>query len=123
MGRYISCLVNQEYETVWKYGFATQNSEMGRIYEEFGMGEYYWVSYRLTDDGELDCEYLSEGDMEAEGDILILCRDDEKKLSQKIEQWNGENEEDNDFWEMVKAIRDFMIEFPEQDKFIFEGDF
>ena len=38
MDKYLSCLVNEEYEIVWKYGFATQDFEMGHTYKNFAIG-------------------------------------------------------------------------------------
>jgi hypothetical protein len=46
MGRYIECKINGELENVWKYVLGAQPSEMYRIYEELGVGEYHPVRYR-----------------------------------------------------------------------------
>ncbi len=45
MGRYIECKINGKLAQVWKYGFGAP-SEMYRIYEELGVGEYHPVRYR-----------------------------------------------------------------------------
>jgi hypothetical protein len=125
MGRYISCKIGEEYETVWKYGFGVQNSEMYRICEELGIGEYYWVRYSGTEE-DPQYEYVSEDEMEdVDGDILILNRQDLDKLEQKIHLLKNSTPADTDQWfiAMLETIRDFMREHSEQDQFIFEGEF
>lgn len=43
MSRYLESKVNGEWKNVWKYGFGCQPSEMFRIAEELGVGEYHLV--------------------------------------------------------------------------------
>jgi hypothetical protein len=86
MDRYIECMIDDEYETVWKYGLGVQNSEMSRINTELGIGEYHLIRY-IDDDVDIKYEYLSENHAyeDIDGDILILHRNDFKKLEMQIQ--------------------------------------
>jgi hypothetical protein len=123
MGRYINCKIGDEYKTVWKYAFAIQNSEMYRIASELGIGEYEMIRY--TDDAR-GFEYVTdEGDMDVDGDILVLSQKDIPLLQEKIELLKIANhlEENKWFIAMVESIVNFMNTYPEQETFILEGEF
>ncbi len=120
MGRYIECQVGREYEIVWKYGFGVQNSEMMRIHTELGLGEYHLIQY-----DEEEYQYVPEDEMDVDGDILILDRKDIPKLKEQIQLCKGKEKTEADQWYigMLEAICNFMVEHPEQDQFVFEGEF
>jgi hypothetical protein len=130
MGRYIGCKIGDEYETVWKYGFGVQDSEMNRISTELGIGEYHMVRHVYDeseeDDGEdVKYEYVSEEHMDVDGDVLILTRSDIERLEMQIQSLKKADASNADEWfiAMTEAIRDFIIEHSEQDRFVFEGEF
>jgi hypothetical protein len=134
VGRYINCKIDDEYETVWKYGFGVQSSEMHRISTELGIGEYHLIRYLddesdEEDDGNLKYEYVPEAPTnsvnDVDGDILILDRSDVEKLEEQIQSLKKADMTNANEWfiAMVEAIRDFIVEHSEQDRFIFEGEF
>jgi hypothetical protein len=133
MGRYIECKIGNEYETVWKYEFGVQDSEMHRISTELGIGEYHMVRHVYDEsdkDGGEDVkyEYVSEDyedHMDVDGDVLILTRSDIEKLEMQIQSLKKADASNADEWfiGMTEAIRDFIIEHSEQDRFVFEGEF
>jgi ADP-dependent phosphofructokinase/glucokinase len=127
MGRYIDCLVNGELKTVWKYVFGVQASEMGRIYHELGLGDYKYIiskEYETDNSGKtINTIYEYSKEMNyIMGDELTLTREDLKELNDWIEILKNENK-DQWYIAMLEAIRNFMFEHPEQQKFIFEGEF
>jgi hypothetical protein len=48
MGRHINCMIGDEYESVWKYRFGVQNSEMHRITSDLGIGQYHSLGHSDT---------------------------------------------------------------------------
>lgn len=127
MGRYINCKIADKYEMVWKYAFGEQNSEMYRISKELAVGEYHLIRY--TEDSyeyvsEDDCIF-SENEMNVDGDILILRKNDIEKLQQQIQRLKHSDLGTDNQWfiAMVEGIINFMIEHSEQNNFIFEGEF
>ncbi|WP_332978974.1 hypothetical protein [Microcoleus sp. A003_D6] len=130
MGRYIECKINGELENVWKYVFGAQPSEMYRIYEELGVGEYHPVRYRYEfsenekDEDDLTYEYVETRQV-AEGDILILNRKDIEELKTWLEVLKQDSEKSKDtcFISMVEAIKNFMLRYPHQEEFVLEGEF
>ncbi|MBD2183069.1 hypothetical protein H6S82_10520 [Planktothrix sp. FACHB-1355] len=126
MGRYINCFVGGEGKIVWKYGFGVQNSEMHRIYDELGIGEYKLVKDVDSQEDNLGkitnriYEYTDDW-READCDVLILTRSDIPKLEEKLAILKAES---NDEWYigMIEAIRDFTIEHPDLQEFVFEGE-
>jgi hypothetical protein len=137
VGRYINCKIGDEYETVWKYGFGVQNSEMHRITTELGIGEYHVIRYIYDDETE-ECnpnlyEYVPKdrievdenGDLNVDGDILILSRSDLEKLEEQIQSLKKTDLSEGNEWfiAMIEAIRDFIVEHSEQDRFVFAGEF
>jgi hypothetical protein len=128
MGRCIESKINGEWEFVWKYVFGAQSSEMYRIYEDLGIGEYHPVSIEYKDDEtgkHRVCEYL-ETRSGADADILILKQDDVIELSEWIEILREDSslrKKDECFIAMLEAIRNFMLVHSEHDEIIFEGEF
>ncbi|MEO0826802.1 MAG: hypothetical protein AAFX95_22985 [Cyanobacteria bacterium J06639_16] len=136
MGRYITCEISGRSQNVWKYAFGDQPSEMYRIYEELGIGEYHPVRFKSSEDGTgWIYEYLSDYEG-AERDILILNRSDLGKLKKcldvlkqdsdqwlKLLQYDVSNNQKIWFAGMVEAIYEFMLKYPQQDVFTFEGEF
>ncbi|MFB2920729.1 MULTISPECIES: hypothetical protein [Aerosakkonema] len=126
MGRYINCFVGGEGKIVWKYGFGVQKSEMHRIYDELGIGEYKLVKDVDYQENNLEkitnriYEYTDDW-READCDVLILTRSDIVKLDEKLAILEAES---NDRWYigMIQAIRDFMIKHPNLEEFVFEGE-
>ena len=139
MGRYISCKVGSEYETVWKYGLGIQNSDMYRISSELGIGEYHMIRYREPDeesDGDAaSYDYITDAPFSEEtaiddwedidGDILILNKADIVALDCHLQRLQQLPEAHANRWfvGMIAAIRDFMVNHSDQDRFIFEGEF
>ena len=126
MGRYINCKIGNKYEMVWKYGLGVQDSEMHRISTELGIGEYHLIRY-MDDESEEDLkyEYVLEDQTDVDGDILILSRSDVEKLEVQIESLKKADMANANEWfiAMTEAIRDFIVEHSEQDRFVFEGEF
>ena len=130
MGRYIKCKINGELEYVWKYVLGVQPSEMYRIYEELGVGEYHPIRYRYEfseneeDEDDLTYEYVETGQV-ADGDILILNRKDIEELKKWLEVLKQDSEKSKDtcFISMVEAIKNFMLRYPHQKEFVLEGEF
>lgn len=142
MGRYIQCQINGEFEIVWKYGLGAQPSEMYRIYEELGVGEYHPVlynykfsqneedqdgltyEYEYDDEDGLTYEYVETGQV-ADGDILILNRKDIEELKKWLEVLKQDSEKSKDTWfiAMIEAIKNFMLRYPHQEEFVLEGEF
>jgi hypothetical protein len=125
MGRSISCRVNEKLETVWRYLFGSQPSEMYRIYEELGVGEYHPFRFEYEDDQvEGIYEYLltRQG---ADGDILILDSTELEELNVYLQnlQADAEKSKETRYIAMIIAIRDFMLRYPNQKEFVFESDF
>jgi hypothetical protein len=77
---------------------------MYRVSTELGIGEYHQIN--------------------ALEDRLLLGRNDLEKLEAQIQtlQEALTDNADNRFIAMVEAFRDCIVENPEQDQFIFEGD-
>ncbi|MGB3536164.1 MAG: hypothetical protein WBA13_21930 [Microcoleaceae cyanobacterium] len=130
MGRFISCEINGQYEIVWKYGFGVQDSEMYRINTELGIGEYHRIRYlsnweheKDNDETGLGYKYLSR-DEPASDDILILNRSDVKKLQIQLKFLKNSAQLNQDKWfiAMIESTINFIIDHPEQDKFILEGE-
>jgi hypothetical protein len=140
MGRYISCKVGDEYETVWKYELGVQSSEIYRISSELGIGEYHMIRYREPDKGDngenaAGYDYITDAPFSEEiaiddwedidGDILILKKTDVIALDQHLQrlQQLPEAHAHHYFLGMIVAIRNFMVNHSDQDQFIFEGEF
>ncbi len=113
-------------EIVWQYLFGSQPSEAYRIYEEFGIGEYH----PFCDDYETDEEdgiqprykYLPTR-QGADGDILILNREDLEELSSCLETLKANESQAARYIFMIEAIRNFMLKHPHQERFTFESEF
>lgn len=142
MGRYIYCMINNEYETVWKYVLRKQESEMYRINEELRLGSYYiedhyypktsWLKTfrRLRCLKRLSQFWLNRKVLHyyPSTDLLILGRNDIPRLSRKLKrlkQINHIKKHDGDtfFLEMLEAILNFMLNHPKEERFIFESEF
>ena len=90
MGRHVYCQGNW----VWKYVFAGQSSEQGRIYEELGLGNYVFCPLSRAEDqgyskkdirqGKKEGWIDSQGYIETNGDILTLTSDDIEPLKQYL---------------------------------------
>jgi|GEM_PF-6145714 len=146
MGRYIYC----DGEYVWKYVFARQSSEQGRIYEELGLGSYsyddYGDSLTLTmDDVPALKEYLKSRNFDQlfkefielpqqyEGQTLY--HDSEGNVigeaisfGSPLDEAQREFQQTHDFYflEMIDTMVRFMEERYEssgQIEFIFNGEF
>lgn len=129
MGRFIHCRINGEWKSVWKYRFAIQPSEMGRIYHELGLGEYkYIVGKEYEKDGSGNIIKIinkySDNPIGAMADEIKLTRSDVPELNDWIEILKDEIKRDSDKWyiAMLEAIIKFMIEHPDRQEFIFEGE-
>ena len=118
MGRYIECKINGKLEYVWKYVLGGQLSEMYRIQEELGVGEYHPVPYcyefskNEEDEDDLTDEYVETRQV-ADGDILILNRKDIEELKIWLELLKQDSEKTKDRWfiSMVEAIKNFMLRY------------
>lgn len=124
MGRWIQCRINGQWENVWKYVFGLQSSEMYRIYEELEIGEYHPVRIVYSQGySQRTYEYLKTR-RGAGADILILNRGNLEELNEWIEVLKEVRLCGRDEWlvPMMEAIRDFMIEYPEWEEFVFEGE-
>lgn len=125
MGRYIICKVRSkrkrrpkyEYETVWKYVLATQDSEMHRIYDELGIGQYYLRRWLMA---EGKYEVVSSAGNGVE-DVLILNREDIKSLEEQILVLKAKGERSY-YVDMLEAICNFAHRYSDQAEFILEGD-
>jgi hypothetical protein len=128
MGRCIKSKINGDWEFVWKYVFGAQPSEMYRICEDLGIGEYHpvCIEYREGEAGKHRVwEYL-ETRTGADADILILKQDDVLELSEWLEILREDNslrKKDKYFMAMLAAIRNFMLVHAEHDEIVFEGEF
>lgn len=126
MGRSIKCEVDGKLETVWKYLFGSQPSEAYRIYEELSIGEYHPFCYDYEDDEENEVQPrykhlpTRQG---ADGDILILNREDLEALSICLETLKADGSQAARYIWMIEAIRDFMLKHPHQEKLTFESEF
>jgi len=123
VGRWIECKINGQRENVWKYVFGLQPSEMYRIYEELEIGEYHPVRFVYSQGfSQRTYEYLKTR-READADILILNRGNIEEINEWIEVLKEVRLCGRDKWlaPMMEAIRDFMIKYPEQEEFVFEG--
>ena len=129
MGRYIECKINGKLEQVWKQGFGVP-SEMYRINEELGVGEYHPVRYRYEfseneeDEDDLNYKY-AETRQVADGDILILNSKDIEELKIQLEllKQDSEKSKDRSFIWMVEAIKNFMLRYRDREEFVLEGWF
>jgi hypothetical protein len=129
MGRYICCTVYSEDKTVLKYG-SDQKSEMHRINTEFNIGEFQMIQSDIdigdNNDTGLTYKYVSgnPSEIHRDVDILTLNRSDIKKLELQIQSIRASQltTEKWLFLGVVVTIRDFIVEHPEQDEFIFVGD-
>ncbi len=93
MGRYICC----GEDLVWKYALGEQPSEMYRIHEELGIGEYTFNE---------------------EGDTLILRRSDLELLDRALRELKlTQTQSQNYFLDMIDAICDYMREHPDRGEF------
>ncbi|MEL4896184.1 hypothetical protein [Crocosphaera sp. Alani8] len=128
MGRYIECEVNGECHSVWKYRFASQESEMYRIFTELKIGEYSLLQYVLEQkENEPNYKYISiykfKEWMEIGGDRLILNRKDCEKLKIAIEKLKQSlTNKDEWYMRMLEAIVNFINKHKEQERFIFHGE-
>ncbi|MGL5080300.1 MAG: hypothetical protein ACRC8A_02320 [Microcoleaceae cyanobacterium] len=146
MGRYIECIAKEQWEIVWKYGFEPQNSEMHRIPQELGLGQYRWVGavceekqeveelaalgmtefwpMEFYEDGQLTVSYVFYIDQieKAIGDELRLTRLDFAPLGQQLEGLKQQRNYEP-FVLMVEALWNFMNAHPNQEEFFFEGEF
>lgn len=127
MGRYISCKINGQWELVWKYGFGTQSSEMYRIHEELGVGEYHpvCIQYQETPAGKLRSYAYLDTRRGADGDILILRRADIEALGEWLDILSEMCERQKDPWfvAMIEAIQTFVHLHADQEEFLLEGEF
>jgi hypothetical protein len=128
MGRCIEAKINGDWEFVWKYVFGAQSSEMYRIYEDFGIGEYHpiCIEYREDETGEHRVYEYLETRSGADADILILKQNDVVELGEWIEVLSGDNslkKKDEYFIAMLEAIRNFMLVHSDHEEIIFEGEF
>ena len=127
MGRYINCKIDGEWEIVWKYVFGAQSSEMYRIHEDLGLGEYHPVCIedRKDENGEYLYQYV-ESRSAADYDILILKQDDVVELNEWIEVLEGDtslNKKNKHFIAMLKAMRNFMLARADREEIVFKGEF
>lgn len=111
MGRSVYC--NGEF--VWKYVFASQNSEQYRIYEELGIGEYERDRKVLAEENGYDPDEVKEGIEEGwidpggympiEGDFLTLTRSDIPKLERILSarQYPSLKKEYSDFFKEYRG--------------------
>jgi hypothetical protein len=126
MSRFIRCEVDGKSRTVYQYLFGSQPCEAYRIYEEFGIGEYHPFCYDYEgaeDDGvQPRYKYLPTR-QGAEGDILILNRENLEELSLRLEALEANGSTEARYVWMIKAIRDFMLKYSYQERFAFESEF
>ena len=95
---------------------------MHRIHTEFGLGRYRQVRSERKE-GENQWIKVEAGpDDFVEGDELTLRRSDLAELEEYRAVLKEEDEESPFFW-MIEAICDFMKARPEQDVFVFDGEF
>jgi hypothetical protein len=127
MGRHIQCKINDKWETVWRYVFGGQSSEMCRIYEELGIGQYHpvYINYIEAENGlSPSYEYL-ETRKGAQADVLILRQKDIADLGEWVEVLNEISKSDQEKWfaGMVEAIYIFMLRYADREEITFEGEF
>ena len=123
MSRFIRCEVDGDSRTVYQYMSGSQPCEAYRIYEEFGIGEYLCYEYSYSkDDYQPRYNYIPTR-QGAEGDMLILTREDIEKLNSRIEILETDGSTEARYIRMVKAVRDFMLKYPHQAKFVFQSEF
>ena len=125
MSRYICCYIDGQWHDVWKYKLGVQPSEMYRIYEELGIGEYHpvGISYKTITSKFIttDSYEYQESRSGCSHDILILKKEDIPKLNLQLERLKN-NDMEKFYCDMIKSICVFMILHPEQKEFIFEGE-
>lgn len=115
MGRYITCEINGCIEDVYKYAFGLQSSEMYRIADELNIGVYH-------EGIEGDTLILERSDIEPLKACVTELRKDSDKWFKDL-QYDIENGKQIWYTLMVEAICDFMLKYPDQEKFVFEGEF
>lgn len=128
MGRYVECKINGHWEIVWKYIFGAQSSEIYRIYEDLGLGEYHPVriEYKEDETGKHPIYEYLETRSGADADILILKQSDVVELGEWVEVLKTDSslrKKDKYFIVMLEAILNFMLNHSDHEKIIFEGDF
>ena len=126
MSRFIRCRIDGKSKTAYQYLSGSQPCEAYRIYEEFGIGEYHPFFYDYGDDEEDEVQprykYLPTR-QGADGDILILNREDLEELSSCLETLKADGSQAARYIWMIEAIRDFMLKYPHQKRFTFESEF
>ncbi|MBW4659002.1 MAG: hypothetical protein KME15_10025 [Drouetiella hepatica Uher 2000/2452] len=124
MSRFIKCDVDGESRTVYQYLSGSQPCEAYRIHEEFGIGEYLCYEYEYGEDdyAQLCYNYIPTR-QGAEGDMLILTREDIERLNSCLETLEADGSTEARYIWMIKAIRDFMLKYPHQARFIFNSEF
>jgi hypothetical protein len=127
MGRYINCQINGEWKIVWKYGFGKQSSEMSRIYEELGVGEYHpvHIAYVEGSKGRVRTYAYVESRVGADADILILRKKDIEDLGEWAEVLKEICKSDREKWfaAMVEAVYQFIIFHSDCEELVLEGEF
>jgi hypothetical protein len=127
MGRHINCKIDGKWEMVWRYSFGGQTSEMFRIHEELGIGEYYPVCINYVEGKNgISCSYeYLETRKGAQADILILRQKDVPALEEWVEVLSEISKSDQEKWfaGMIEAIHSFMLRHADQDEITFEGEF
>lgn len=128
MGRCIKAKIQGDWEFVWKYVFGTQSSEMYRIYEDLGVGEYHpvCIEYRKDETGEHRVYEYLETRSGADTDILILKQSNVIELGEWIEVLSGDSslrKKEKYFIAMLEAILSFMLVHSDHEEIIFEGEF
>ncbi|MEM9215515.1 MAG: hypothetical protein AAGD25_14365 [Cyanobacteria bacterium P01_F01_bin.150] len=125
MSRYIECEIDGKSKIVYKY-LSSQPCEACRIYEEFGIGKYhfFWWDYEDAgeDEGQPCYKYLPTR-QGADGDVLILNRENLEALSSCLETLKADVSQAARYIWMIEAICDFMLKHPHQEEFTFESEF
>ena len=120
MTRFIRCKVKKwskqkkkhifKNETVWKYPFARQPSEMYLIYVVLDIGTLYFG------ENSRDCKDFNASSTHS----LILHRSDVLKLNKALTEMRSQKYEP--YFMMIEAIRDFICKYKKQDVFIFVSE-
>jgi hypothetical protein len=96
LGRYI--IETTTNEIVWQYILGRQYSEQYRVFEDYGVGEYF------------EC-------YDGNTDLLILKQSDIEKLERILLETT-----ENDFYRMINSYVKFMNDNSNIKEFYFEGD-
>lgn len=126
MSRSIDIEIGDESHSVYHYASGMQSSDMRRIHDDFGLGEYYLEVDNNDGPGFLAVrrEDFIQG-MDVAGDLLILDRSELSSLKEQLEKLkqNIRDEDDEWFCQTAEAIYKAGLKYADVDRLRFSGEY